>query len=151
MQTSRIYPPWWETTLTIYNKYEDKQTNVITWYRHTVNKCFWKYTGNKVLIGDTLLETNTTTCRIPYSDDFMEKFVWEQLPIDEKTNYFTLGQGDIIIKGDVADIIDEYTKGHRSNDLLEKYKGLQGCIIVDHYSINTGTARCSEHYLVTGT
>ncbi len=151
MKTSRIYPPWWETTLTIYNKYEDKQTNVVTWYKTVVNKCFWKYTGNKVLVGDTLLETNTTICRIPFDDRFLEKYEWEHLPNDQMGNYFTLGQSDIIVKGEVSDIIDEYTKGHRSTDLLAKYKELQGCIEVDHFSINTGTARCSEHYLVTGT
>ena len=150
MKTSRIYPPWWETTLTIYNKYEDKQTQLVTWYKSTVTKSFWKYTGSKVSIGETILETNTTICRIPYSDAFLEKYLWEKLASDQKGNYFTLGQGDIIVKGDVSDVIDEYTKGHRSSDLLEKYKALQGCIIIDHYAVNVGTARCSEHYYVTG-
>ena len=150
MKTSRIYPPWWDTTLTIYNKYEDKQTNVITWYRNVVHKSFWKYIGNKVMVGETVLETNSTICRIPYSEKFLEKFQWEQLPNDQMSEFFTLAQGDIIIKGEVDDILDEYTKGHRSNDLLNKYKGLQGCIVIDHYAINTGVARCSEHYMVTG-
>lgn len=151
MKTSRIYPPWWETSLTIYNKYEDKQTQVVTWYRSVVKGCFWKYTGNKVLIGDTLLETTSTICRIPYSDNFMEKYLWEKLPNDTMKDYFTLGPADIIVKGEVSDVIDEYTKGSRSSDLLSKYKQLQGCIVIDEVAINTGTARCSEHYFVKGT
>lgn len=150
MKTSRIYPPWWDTTLTIFNKYEDKQTNVVTWYKNIVHKSFWKYTGSKVMVGETVLETNSTICRIPFSAKFLEKFEWEQLPNDKMSEFFTLAQGDIIVKGEVDDIIDEYTKGHRSNDLLNKYKTLQGCIVIDHYSINTGIARCSEHYYVTG-
>ena len=151
MKTSRIYPPWWETSLTIYNKYEDKLTQVVTWYRNVVTGCFWKYTGNKVLIGDTLLETTSTICRIPYSEKFMEKYLWEQLPNDTMQDYFTLGPADIIVKGEVTDTIDEYTKGSRSSDLLSKYKELQGCIVIDEVAINTGTARCSEHYFVKGT
>lgn len=151
MKTSRIYPPWWETTLTIYNKYEDKQTNIITWHRSVLTGCFWKYTGNKVLVGDTLLETNNTICRIPWSDKFLEKYEWEELPNDEMSNYFTIGPDDIIIKGEVDDAIDEYVNGHRSSDLLAKYKALQGCMTVERVAINTGTARCSEHYYVTGT
>lgn len=150
MKTSRIYPPWWDTTLTIYNKFENKQTNVITWYRTKVENCFWKYTGNKVLVGDTLLETNSTICRIPFDERYLEKYEWEQLTSADRANYFTLGQEDIIIKGDVSDIVDEYTKGHRSSDLIAKYKALQGCMVIDHSSINTGKARCSEHYYVTG-
>lgn len=151
MKTSRIYPPWWETTLTVYNRYEDKTTHVVTWYRTVLTGCFWKYTGNKVLVGDTLLETNTTICRIPYNDKFLEKFAWEQLPNDKMSDFFTLGTNDIIVKGEVEDVIDEYTKGKRSSDLLAKYKDLQGCITVERLSINTGTARCSEHYYITGT
>ena len=150
-KTSRIYPPWWEETLTIYNKYEDKLTNIVTWYRTVVQGCFWKYTGNKILVGDTLLETNTTICRIRYNDKFMQKYVWEHLPNDQMSQYFTLGPDDIIVKGEVSDEIDEYTAGHRSSDLLSKYKRLQGCITVEQVGINTGTMRCSEHYYVRGT
>ena len=151
MKTSRIYPPWWETTLTVYNKYEDKLTQVVTWYKTVLTGCFWKYTGSKVLVGDTLLETNTTICRIPYNDNFLEKYLWEQLPNDQKATKFTLGQDDIIVKGEVTDVIDEYTAGSRSSDLLTKYKALQGCITIEQVDINIGTARCSEHYYVRGT
>ena len=150
MKTSRIYPPWWETTITVYNKYEDKTTQIISWYKKVLTGCFWKYTGNKVLVGDTLLETNTTICRIPWNEKFVEKYVWENLPNDLMEQYFTLGPDDIIVKGEVDDIVDEYTKGHRSSDLLEKYKRLQGCITIERVDINTGTARCSEHYHVRG-
>ena len=151
MKTSRIYPPWWETTVTVYNKYEDKQTQIIHWFRTVLSGCFWKYTGNKVLVGDTMLETNTTICRIRYNDNFLEKYLWEQLPNDQMAEKFTLGPDDIIVKGEVTDEIDEYTKGSRSSDLLAKYKALQGCITIEQVDINVGTARCSEHYLVRGT
>ena len=62
----------------------------------------------------------------------------------------TFGAGDIIIKGEVDDVIDEYTKGHRSSDILDKYKPLQGCIEVDSVGINVGAGRCMEHYTVRG-
>ena len=151
MKTSRIYPPWWETTITVYNKYEDTLTQIITWYRTVLTGCFWKYTGNKVLVGDTLLETNTTICRIPWNEKFIEKYAWQNLPNDMMGEYFTLGADDIIVKGEVQDTVDEYTAGHRSSDLLAKYKALQGCITIEQVDINVGTARCSEHYYVRGT
>lgn len=151
MKTSRIYPPWWETTITVYNKHEDKQTQVVTWYRKVLSGAFWKYTGNKVLVGDTLLETNTTICRVRYDDAFLEKYEWEKLSADDKAKYFTLAPEDIIIKGEVSDAVDEYTAGSRSSDLIAKYKKLQGCITIEQVDINVGTARCSEHYYVRGT
>ena len=144
------YPVWWDTTLTIYNKYEDAQTNVVTWFRKTIDNCFWKYSNNKVTINDTVLDSNNVICRIPENELFKEKYEWLQLPNDEMGNYFTLGQGDIIVKGDVNFEIDEYTKGQRSTDLLARYKALQGCMQIEQFSVNVGAGRCDPHYYIAG-
>lgn len=144
------YPAWWDTTLTIYNRYEDPQTNIVTWYRHTVDGAFWKYSGNKVVVGNVVLETKDVICRIRKDDAFLEKFEWVQKPNDEMQNYFTLSEGDIIVKGEVSDTINEYTSGKRSSDLKKKYKALQGCIEIQAWSNNTNGGRGNEHYYVKG-
>lgn len=144
------YPIWWETTLTIYNKFEDPQTHVITWFRSIVTDCFWRYVGDKVNINDTVLETNNIISRIPKDSRFLEKHVWVTKPNDEMGNYFTLAPGDIIIKGEVEDNVNEYTAGRRSSDLLAKYKALQGCMEIQEVAINTGRGRNNEHYFVKG-
>lgn len=144
------YPIWWDTTVTIYNKYVDVQTNVVTWYRYVVEDCFWKYVGDKIKINQTVLETNNIICRIPEHTKFLEKYLWIQKPNDEMGNYFTLGPGDIIVKGEVTDIINEYVSGHRSTDLRTKYKSLQGCLEVQEVAINTGIGRNDPHYFVKG-
>lgn len=147
---NNIYPPWWETTITLYNRYDDPQTHVVRWFRHVINGTFWKYTGNKVTINKVTLETDDTTCRIRKDDKFLERHIWINKPNYEMENYFTLGVGDIIIKGEVEDIIDEYTSGIRSNDIEKKYKNLQGCIRIKEVAINVGSSKCSEHYFVKG-
>lgn len=147
---SNFYPIWWDTTLTIYNRQEDPQTQLISWYRHTVSNCFWKYVGDKVRVGETVLETNSIICRIPKSDTFVEKYEWVNIPNDKKQNYFTLSPRDIIVRGEVLDEIDEYASNQRSSDLIEKYKALQGAMEIETVSINTGIGRGSEHYLVRG-
>ena len=147
---SEIYPQWWNTTVTIYNKYVDTQTDLVSWFRHTVDGCFWKYAGNTVNIGQTILETKDIVCRIPEQEDFLERYQWENLPNDEMDNYFSLAPEDIIVKGEVEDEIDEYTKGHRSTDLLEKDKRLQGCVEIEQVAINVGGGRNNPHYYVKG-
>lgn len=144
------YPSWWNTTITIYNKFEDPQTQLVTWYRHVVENCFWKYTGDKVTIGNTVLETKDTICRIRVTDKFLEKHEWINVPNDQMSNYFTLSQGDIIVKGNVDDEVNEYQSGHRSSDLKTKYKNLQGCIEIQEWANNTGGGRGNEHYYVKG-
>lgn len=145
-----IYPVWWDTTITIFNKYQDPQTQVIQWFKTVVPNCFWKYVGDKVSINNTILETNSIICRIPKSNIFFERYEWEQLPNDVKATKFTLGPEDIIVRGSVSDDINEYVSGHRSTDLLGKYKKLQGCMQIDQVAINVGAGRCNEHYCVRG-
>lgn len=144
------YPIWWEQTVTVYNKCENADNQIVTWYKTVIPGCFWKYTGDKITVGNTVIETNTTICRIPKQTNFLAKYQWASLPDSEKTDFFTLGSGDIIVKGEVEDGIDEYTAGLRSTDLLAKYKDLQGCIVIEEVAINTGKGRCNEHYYVKG-
>lgn len=147
---SNVYPVWWDTAITVFNRYQDPQTQVITWYSTQLQNCFWKYTGDKLTIGETVLETNGVLCRIPKNDKFKEKYLWISTPNDQMSNYFTLAQGDIIVRGAVDDVVNEYQSGHRSSDLLAKYKALQGCMEVQTVTINTGAGRCAEHYYVRG-
>ena len=69
---------------------------------------------------------------------------------DEREEYFTLHQGDIIIKSAVEDEIDECTKGKRSTDFLAKYKETGECFVVKSWQDNTGAGRCAPHYYVSG-
>lgn len=147
---SNLYPEWWNTTITVFNKFTDPQTKVVRWYKTVVDGVFWKYVGDKVMIGKTVLETNNTICRIRKDIRFLEKYQWLQKPNDEMSNYFTLAKGDILIKGEVDDEIDEYTAGKRSNDIIAKYKQLQGCMTIEEIAINVGAGRCNEHYYVKG-
>jgi len=148
---SNVYPSWWNQTITVFNKYEHPDTRVITWYKTILTGCFWKYTTNKITMGDTTLETNVTLCRVPVNPMFKERYEWEKLTANVRGNFFTFGPGDIIVKGEVADTVNEYEAGKRSSDLMKKYKRLQGCMLIEACSINTGGGRGSEHYLVRGT
>lgn len=142
------YPEWWNTTITVYNKYEDPATRQITWYRTVLHNCFWKYTGNKIVVGETAIETNTTLCRVPVNTAFLERYLWNDT--QDKSTHFTLGQGDIIIKGEVADEINEYASGYRSSDILTKYKKYGECMMVEQSAVSAGTGRGLEHYFVRG-
>jgi hypothetical protein len=144
------YPIWWEDTITVYNKYTDPQTQVVTWFRKVLTHCFWKYEHEKLNVGQTVLESNRTICRIPIDAKFLERYKWEQQFNDMMNEYFTLSQGDIIVKGEVTEEIDEYSKGHRSTDFVAKYKALQGCIEIETVAINTKRGTNNKHYLVSG-
>lgn len=147
---SNVYPIWWDTTITVFNKYTDPQTRVVSWYKQVIPGAFWKDAGNKISINEITLDSNSIVCRIRKDDRFLEKYQWINLPNDSMKEYFTLGTGDIIVKEEVNDEVDEYTAGKRSTDLIKKYKGLQGCMEIQKVAIDVGAGRCMEHYYVVG-
>lgn len=144
------YPSWWDTTITLYNKYEDPITQLVSWYKTTISGCFWSNLHNKAKLGNIVLETNDIICRIRKDDKFVDIETWLMLPEDKKAEKFTLGYHDIIIKGNVDDNINEHIAGSRSTDLLTKYKKLQRCLEIEKFSDNTGGGRGNEHYFVAG-
>ena len=144
------YPSWWDTTITLFNKFEDPLTQLVTWYKTVIEGCFWKNVHDKVKIGDTVLETDSIICRLRKNAAYVDAEAWLSLPADQKSNYFTLGYHDIIIKGEIADTINEYQSGYRSTDLLAKYKRLQKCLEIEQFTDNTGGGRGNEHYHVRG-
>ncbi|MCH5210436.1 MAG: hypothetical protein J1F01_05665 [Oscillospiraceae bacterium] len=144
------YPRWWNTTITLYNRYEEKETNLVTWRKTIIDGCFLKNANNKVSVGQTVLETNEILVRIPESDKFKP---YGEMISDVKNltgDYFTLNRGDIIIKGAVDDDIDEYAKGKKSTDLLSKYKEIGVCLQINNWQDNTGVGRVAPHYYVSG-
>ena len=144
------YPSWWDSTITIYNKFTDNTTRVTRWYRHIIEKqCFWKNVGSKVNIGDIVLDTESITCRIPEQADFLQAYDWVNLPNDQKSLYFTLQPEDIVIHGEALDDIDEYTAGSRATDIINKYR-LRGCIVIREVSVDTMTGMITPHYHIRG-
>lgn len=144
--------PWWDKTVTIYNKVVDPTTQRITWYKNTAENCFWKYVNNSYTIRGSMitLDTKNVICRIPKTDKFVDKKTWQELTDEERKDYFTLANGDIIILGEVEDVIDEYTAGQRSTDLVTKYKEYDACIEIDTYVDNCQTGVNLDHYRVVG-
>lgn len=147
---SNHYPTWWNSTLTVYNRYEDPSTRQVSWYRTVIHDCFWRSTQQKFIVDGTVVSANVTVCRIPKNDKFLERYQWEQLDSTKKSQYFTLSIDDIIVKGEVSDTINEYQSGSRSTDFLTKYKKRQGCTLVSMVAVNTDGGRLTEHYLVKG-
>lgn len=142
------YPLWWNNTITIYNKHIDSSTNIITWYKTVIPRCFWKSTGNKVNIGTVMLDTESVICRIPENPGFLPKGEWDSCEFKE--SHFTIGIGDLVFFGELLDEINEYSTGKHSTDIIKKYRDIQSCIEVKQFAINIGIGRNNPHYLVKG-
>lgn len=147
---NNTYPVWWDKTITLYNKYENPITKEITWYRTVIEKCFWKYVGIRTVDKLKSLDEASIICRIPKNDAFIDKRNWCALEDEQRAEHFTISREDIIVLGEVDDIIDEYEKGLRSTDLVNKYSKYDEVLTVSEFSIDVGEGRVCEHYRVGG-
>ena len=139
------YPIWWDTTVTLFNRYENEQGE-ISWYKTVLTGCFWKYITDYSRVNDATQMTKVLLCRVRKNSNFLESYEWRDS--NDKGEYFTFNEGDILVKGEVTDTIDEYTKGQRSSDLLNRYK--ERCAEITESRINVGEGRVDEHYVVRG-
>lgn len=142
---ANIYPDWWCDTVTLYNKYT-APNGEITWYRTVLTGCFWKYTTDYIRVDNETQMVKVLLCRVRKHKKYVDCYKWRDL--SDKSSRFTFNEGDILIKGKVEDVLDEYTQGHRANDLLKKYK--DRCAEITECRDNTGGTRVDEHYLVRG-
>jgi hypothetical protein len=144
------YASWWDDTITLYNKYIEPGTNKVKWYRHVIKDCFYKHVLEKMTVGKTTIDTNTTVCRIRVSDDFIDKKSWMALDDSERAEKFTLSAGDIIVADEIDTEVDEYVQCKRSSDLIKANQEWPGCFTIEIVNINVGGGRGNEHYHVRG-
>ena len=144
------YPSWWDSTITLYNKYTDSDKKV-KWYKTVLEGCYYSHSLDKITVGKTTIASNVSVCRIRVNDSFIGKGDWIKLQDSERAEYFTLATGDIIVAGEIDFNIDEYTQGSRSSDMIKQYTEWPGCFTIESVSINTGGGRGNEHYHVRGT
>lgn len=138
---------YWNNTITLYNRHEDKQFNFIKWERHILTECFVKRTNNKMNVGGEQLIIDDTVIRIPKQYNYKEPYEWVNLSSDIMSDYITLQPGDLIFLGRVMDDIDEYTAGQRSSDLIAKYSAM-GSVAINSVNININLP--NPHYYVKG-
>lgn len=144
------FPDWWDKSITIYNKYTDTSTRVVTWYKTVLDKptCFWKEVGDKTVVGNVAVDTKSIIVRIPQSSKYATPEEW--FGLQDKSTKFTLQPDDIIVLGVCTEDIDEYASGKRSTDLLAKYKRFGGVLEIKQVANDTMTGMLYKHYRVKG-
>lgn len=120
---------WWNAKITLYHKSANAENNLISWSRSTYNKCFWKgYSGQS---------------RADLAEHGERRAI-VRIPTDN----IPVNIGDIVVLGDITDIIDEYTAGLRSKDLLDRYG--DNAFTVELYQRNEPIGLGSTHYRLEG-
>lgn len=137
------YPAWWNKDITLYNRYEGKD-GTVKWYKSIISGCFVKNIPSYKVSSGKGAAGSQNIVRIRKSDKYMPPEEWTEAQYRELS--FTLNGGDIVIVGNVSDIIDEYHKGNRSSDILQKYSTRS--FVVGSVSVNDFGSLA--HYMISG-
>lgn len=137
------YPDWWNKDITLYNRYEE-ENGTVKWYKNIISGCFVKNIPSyKILSGNGITDSQNIV-RIRKSDNYIPPEEWKKTKFREQM--FTLKGSDIVIIGNVSDDIDEYNKGSRSSDILQKYN--TQCFVIGSVSVNDFGSLA--HYMISG-
>lgn len=122
----------WSHTITVYNKKIDAKNKCVKWYMTVLENCFYATNidaqkrggGFQAYSSDERAqhEVPKVIVRIPYQRKYKPPKEWELYP-----DGFTLKPDDLIFLGTVYETISD-EKGHRVNDILDRY-GLNAMVV----------------------
>jgi len=124
------------TPATLYNRYYDPDTKLEVFQRKLLPAVMWedrKY--SRVVQTGGRLADYTAMIYIPFSYNkatFAKPKAW--LALEDKSNYWTIQEGDLLVKGDVADVLNA---GFTPSDLKRKYDDVLSAI--DIYTYDMGS------------
>jgi hypothetical protein len=139
--------PFANNIVTLYNRREGKDTNgrtVVTWHRTAFLNGSWTRKANRVWNGTAVVLSDTIVCRIPEDARYLSPAGWDDLA--DPAGYFTLAPGDILVRGDVSDVIGTPLSAAA---LVEKYKR-SGAFVIVTAKDNTNLGLPLGHYLAEG-
>lgn len=120
--------------ITIYNKYIENRAE--KWQRSVIRDVNWQ--DMKAVMGTKqgLLASNRATIFIPMSNhtEYLTPKAWAQ----NKTNHWTLNEGDIVVRGEVS---DEITNGFTIKSLYAKYDDVVQITSVDPMNMGSENMR----------
>lgn len=146
--------PNYNTTITIYNCLRaadnpDSMTDV--WHKTVFHHCFYKniIKRSEYVTSNPRMDSTYTVripALVPAPKTYVPYRVWAALSAEERTQYFTCSQKDIIIKGECIEDIT-CTSPNTASQLLARCK--PEAFIVTAFSDNSHAGLC-KHYRIGG-
>lgn len=149
--------PFAEEKITIYNKIDnlDPVTNktFTMWISHVLHGCFWQKSMQTLQVGTIQITSDDYNVQVPYSTLYVPYEDYINLPYDEQLLKFTGNIGDLIVRGEVDDVIswvspDSSVQGLSVTKFKEKYKNR--ILTVKAFINNASPSFPLRHYLFVG-
>jgi hypothetical protein len=106
--------------ITIYNRYYDKSLGIDKYQRTVIKGVNWQGKRNSTVSDKGVLLADSTLVFIDKLENYVSPKRFAKMQSLERENYFTFGQGDKIVKGEVDfEVIG--IQGHKISDLENEF------------------------------
>lgn len=137
-------------TVTLYNCFRAKDNPDSVkdiWQKTVLRDCFYKNVIGRSEYADKAPKMDSVyTVRIPASEKYKPYREWVRLPKEERREFFTSSQEDIVVRGECADEITGISPDTASQ-VLSRNK--PDAFVVTAFSDNT-SHRMAKHYRLGG-
>ncbi len=142
--------PNYNQTITLYNclrAADNPKEKKDIWQKTVLKNCFYKSVIGRTESADKKLRMdNTYTVRIPVSDRYLAYHQWLRLSEEERRDYFTCSQKDVVIQGECEAEITGISPDTAAQ-VLSRYK--PDAFVVTAFSDNTAH-KMAKHYRLGG-
>lgn len=141
--------PNYNQTITVYNcfRVEDNPNGKKdVWQRTVLHNCFYKNVIGRSDVDKVSKMNNVYTVRIPVSERYKSYCKWIRLPEEERKEFFTCSQKDIVVRGECTDEITG-SPPDTASQVLSRNK--PDAFVVTAFADNT-SHRLAKHYRLGG-
>lgn len=125
---------FYQDTVTVYNKYEDKKAGIITYFPTVLENVRLLITKG-ANIAKSGMDTADSAMLSIHTDDLEKPYMlpkeWSRL--EDKTTAFTFAAGDLFVKGDTSE--EDVTTKEFAQYMKKKYDNLFTVTTVDEYKL----------------
>jgi len=129
------------TALTLYNKYYNSTTKKEMYQRWVISKVMWENRkARNILASGGNTAADQAMIYIPFSTNlttFLGPIAW--LALADKTSNLTLQRGDLLVKGEIAQEVDDVT--FTPTDLKAAYDDVLEISSIDTYDMGSYALR----------
>lgn len=142
--------PNYNQVITIFNCFraeDNPDSKKDIWQKTVLRNCFYKNVIGRAEYADKNPKMdNVYTVRIPVSEQYRPYREWIRLPEEERREFYTCSQKDVVVKGECSDEITGEVP-NTASQVLSRNK--PDAFVVTAFSDNT-SHRTAKHYRLGG-
>ena len=134
-------------TITIWNRYRNKQTNKDEWTRHTTSNASWECKIESSVTDKGAVVAGAYSVLIAEHPDYRDHLTWKNMSPEDRARHFTLNTGDLVALGEI-DLEITGVEPYREADVRTEL--IPNAFQIKAFADESEPHKMGRHYYVSG-